>query len=72
MYLILNLYLSGIMTIAGRFILFSFKVILVSFQSISMMSYNLFLFKLMCSGISFPVLLNVCILPAGLHNFTCM
>ena len=61
--------LSGIMTEAGRFILFPFKVILTSFQSNSMTSHSIFLFNLTCSGVNFPVILNKCMLPAVLHNF---
>ena len=60
------------MTDAGRFNLFPFKVILTSFQSISMMTHNMFLFNLMCSGMNFPVILNNYMLPAVLHVLTGM
>ena len=60
------------MTDADRFTLFSFKVILTSFQSILMTSHNIFFFKLRCSGINFPVILNKCMAPAVLHNYTGM
>ena len=66
----LNLSLSGIVTDAGRFILFPFKVTLTSFQSISIMSPHIFLFNVTCSGINFPVILSKCMHPAVLHNFT--
>ena len=69
MHLILNLSLSGIMIYAGGFILFPFKVILTSFQSISMTFHNMFLFNLMCSGINFPVRLNKGMLPAVLSIY---
>ena len=58
------------MTEAGRFILFPFKVILTSFQSNSIMSHSLFLYNLTCSGVTFPVILNKCMLPTVLHNLT--
>ena len=48
----------------GRFI------ILTSFKSNSMISHNMFLFNLTCSGVNFPVILNKCLLSAVLHNFT--
>ena len=60
------------MSDAGKFILFPSKVILTTFQSISLTSHNIFFFNLMCSGINFPVILNKCMLPAVLHNFTGM
>ena len=69
-HLILSLSFSGIMTYAGRFILFPFKVLLPSFQSISMISHNIYLFNLMCSGNNFPAILNKCMLPADLYSFT--
>ena len=50
MHLILNLSLSGILTEAGRFILFPFEVILTSSQSNSITSHSIFLFSLTCSG----------------------
>ena len=53
------------MTDACIFILFPFKVILTSFQSISMTSHNIFLFNLMSLGINFYVILNKCMLPAS-------
>ena len=58
------------MTDVGRFTLSPFKVTLTSFQSISMTFHNIFLFNLMCSGTKFPVILNKCMFPAVLHNFT--
>ena len=70
MHLLSNLSVSGIMTDAVRFILFPFKVILTSFPSISMVSYNISFFTLTCSGINFPVILNKCMFPAVLHIFT--
>ena len=57
------------MTDAGRFILFPFKVILTSFLSISMIPQNIFPFKLTCSGINFPVILNKYMLPAVSIHF---
>ena len=66
----LNLSLSSIITDAGRFILFLFKVILTSFPSISMTSHNIVHISLTYSGINFPAILNKCMLPAALHNFT--
>ena len=70
MHLILNLSLSSIMTEAGRLILLSFKVILASFQFNSITLHSIFLFNLICSGVNFPVILNRCMLPAFLHNYT--
>ena len=70
MHLILNLSLSSIMTEVHRFILLLFKVILTSFQSNSITSHSIFLLNLICSGVNFPVILNRCMLPAVLHNFT--
>ena len=58
------------MTDAGKFIFFPFKVILTSFQSNSIMSQSIFLFNSICSGVNFPVILNRCMLPIVLHNFT--
>ena len=52
------------MTDAGKFILSSFNVILTSFQPNSITSQSIFLFKLTCSRVNFPVILNRCILPA--------
>ena len=72
MCLILNLSLHGVIADAGRFILFPFKVILTSFQSISMTSHNIFPFDFTCLGINFPLILNKCMLPAVLHSFTGM
>ena len=58
-YLILNLSFSGIIIDAGRFTLLPFKAILTSFPSISKTSHYIFLFNLTCSGVNFPVILNV-------------
>ena len=68
MHLILNLSLSSVMTEAGRFILFPFKVILTSSQPNSTMSHSIFLFNLIYSGINFPVILNKYMCLAVLHN----
>ena len=63
MHLILNLSLSSIMTEAGRFTLFPFKVILTSFQSNSIMSHCIFLLNLICWGVNFTVMwIDVCLL----------
>ena len=64
MHLILNLSLSSIMTDAGKFILFPFKVILSSCQWNSITSQSIFYFNLICSGVNFPVILNRYMLPA--------
>ena len=58
------------MTDAGKFILFPFKVILISFQSNFITSQSIFLFNLTFPGVNFPVILDRCMLPAVLHNFT--
>ena len=58
------------MTEAGRFILLPFQVILTPFQSNSIPSHSIFLINLICSGVNFPVILNSCMLPVVLHNFT--
>ena len=70
MCLILILSLSSIITDAGKVILFPFKVILTSFQYNSITSPNIFHFYLTFSEVNFPVILNRCMLPAILHNFT--
>ena len=69
-HIILNLSLSCIITDVGRFILFPFKVILTSSQSISMVSQIMFFFNFMCSLINFPVIFNKWMLSAVQHNFT--
>ena len=58
------------MTDVGTCTLFSFKVILTSFQSISIISHSNFLFNIICSEVNFPVILNGCILPTVMYNFT--
>ena len=58
------------MTEARGFILFPFKDILMSFQSNSITSHSIFHFNLTCSGANFPVILNKCMFPVVLHNFT--
>ena len=60
---------SLIVTILGRLILFSFKVTMTSFQSISNVSHIYFLFSFMFSALSMHVILNKCVLPAVLHTF---
>ena len=70
--LILNLSLNGIMTDVGKFTLFPFKVIMIHFQSISVKSQIILFFYSLCSGATFPVILNRCMLPAALPNFTGM
>ena len=69
-HLILNLSLYGMMTEAGKIILFSVRVGLTSFQSISKMSQIQFLFNVIQSGVSLPINLNKCILQATLHIIT--
>ena len=34
------------------------------------MCHSLFLFNLICSGVNFPVILNICMPPVVLRNFT--
>ena len=58
------------MTDFGKFTLFPFKDILTSFQSIFIVSQIMFLLKSIYSGVNFSVILNRCMLPAILHNFT--
>ena len=65
----LNLSLKCITTELGKFISFPFKVMLISFQSISRTSQIQFLLNLTCSMVSHPLILNRWILPAILHNF---
>ena len=65
----LNFSLKGITTELGEFISFLFKVMLISFQSISRTSQIQFLLNLTSSMVSIPIILNRWILPAILHNF---
>ena len=70
MHLILYICLNLIVTDVGKFILFPFKVMLTSFQSNPIMSQSIFLFNFTFSGASIPVILNRCMLPSILYNFT--
>ena len=67
--LILNLSQNFIVTDFGKVILFPFKVTLTSFQSIAIISQDLFLFSLTFLDFNVPVILNKWILSAVLHNF---
>ena len=66
----LTLILSCSLTVTtlGKLILFSLKVTVTSFQSISNVSYMYFLFNFMFLAFSMPVTLNKCMLPAVLHS----
>ena len=62
--------LNDIIADVGNFILFPFNVILTPFQSISIISHNICLFNLKCSGNKLPVIWNKCMPPTVLKNFT--
>ena len=68
-HLTLILSLSLIVTILGKLILLSLKVMLTSFQSISRVSQIHFQFNLIFLGFNMPIVLNKWIIPAVLHNF---
>ena len=54
----MNVSLNFIVTYFGKLILFPFKVMLTSFQSISIISQILFLCNLTFSEVNVPVILN--------------
>ena len=70
MCLILNLSLGSIMTGVGKFILFPFQGHIDIFPIYSITSKIIFLFNLKFSRVKCPVILNRCILPAVICNFT--
>ena len=69
-FLTLNLSLNGMTIEVGKLISFPFKVTLISFQSISNTSQIQFFLNRIHSGVSLPLILNECMLPAILHRFT--